>query len=87
MESEAAHLFRVMPLLTALLALPSISKSVASAPFRKTEAAKKVTGLIEGVVLAQVGRTSGDTGEEEEAVSTAELLRRCLDRTASIVAI
>lgn len=87
MQSQAAHLFRVLPLLTALLALPGVNKAV-HVPYRLTPAAQKVIGLPEGVVLGQVGSSqSADGPAAAETVSTAELIRQCLDRAAGIVAI
>lgn len=87
MSSDAAHLFRVMPLLTSLLALPHISNaglSTSNIPYRLTKAAQSLKGLPEGVMVGDIGSPS----EVEKQVPTiSQYLTRCLDRAARLVAI
>lgn len=85
MKSSAAHLFRLLPQLTALLSLSSVTKPTIGVPYRLTKTARQVKGLPEGATLGQIG--SSDDGTEVQVITTAEWIRRSLDRASLVVAI
>lgn len=83
MANDSAHIFKMLPLLTSLLAHNTLlSKS--GVPYRLTSASQAIVGLPEGVELGKVGAPV--TGEPKLMAAT-ELARRCLDRAAQVVAL